>query len=97
MVLVKYYDAKRNDTVLYSTMETYIKDSFTPSTCCVLELKIKGENYSQRKEFLRGLAVEYSHMDAVLSYNELYMIQNFFEVNGRRYGLINELKVNGII
>jgi hypothetical protein len=60
--------------------------------------KVSGKTYTERKENLRDLAIEYSNNvgETCLSYGELAEIGCFFEKNGKRYGLLKEFKENGI-
>lgn len=85
---------------LYYDWNEWHKDTFSPTTEVVNEIlfKIGGKNYSERKENLRDLAIEYSNNvgETFLSYGELMEIGNFFERNGKRYGLLKEFKENGI-
>jgi len=65
-----------------------------------LPLKITGRNYQEKRENLRNLAIEYQstyYEFCNYSYGELSILQNFFEVYGRKYGLITEFKENCII
>ena len=61
--------------------------------------KVKGNTYSDKKDFIINLAKEYQYdnTNISLSYNELYMITNYFYSKAKRYGLIKEFKENGII
>jgi hypothetical protein len=46
---------------------------------------------------MMNLAIDFqSANDCDLSYGELADIYNFFEVNGKRYGLIQEFRENAI-
>lgn len=65
-----------------------------------LPLKISGRNYQEKQENLRQLAIDYqaTYYDFCnYSYGELLEISSFFETYGRKYGLINEFKAEGII
>ena len=65
-----------------------------------LEFVVKGSTYKERKESLRDLALDYQLYECEnsggLSYGELAEIQEFFETNGKRYGLLREFRENGI-
>ena len=65
-----------------------------------MKLKISGKTYSERKNSLRELAVEFSHLFsgeiADLSWGEESVLQDFFERNGKRYGLLEEFRENAI-
>lgn len=64
----------------------------------VLDLKIKGNNYEERKSNLIDLAIDYQTRFSSLSwsYGELLDIQDFFFKNAKRYGLLQEFKENAI-
>lgn len=60
---------------------------------------VTGKTYEERQQDLRNKAIKYqsSWYDYCgFSYGELADIQEFFEVNGRRYGLLREFHENGI-
>jgi hypothetical protein len=85
---------------LYSTYEPYIKETFSPECeeLNLIELKVKGKTYSERKNCLEELAKSYQVIasEIELSYEELYLPGNFFESNGKKYGLLQEFRENGI-
>lgn len=65
-----------------------------------IPLVITGNTYQDRKTDLRNKAIDYqnTYYDFCnYSYGELSLINEFFEKAGRRYGLLNEFKTNGII
>lgn len=64
-----------------------------------IPLTISGATYQEQKADLQNKAIEWSYAggDYGWSYGELSEIQSFFEVNGKRYGLIKEFIENGII
>lgn len=56
-------------------------------------------SYQERKEAARNKAIEWQ-MDFVnhnYSYGEIAYFQNYFEQLGKRYGLLEEFRENGII
>ena len=62
------------------------------------ELKAKGDTYQDKKAYIEGIAIDYSHADnGNNGLGELCYIYNFFEVNGRRYGLLTDFRENAII
>lgn len=78
---------------LFSQKETMID---------VLRLEVRGSNYSERKESLRDCAIDFQHKDDgesdyQLSMSERAMIEHWFYMNAKRYGLVEEFSVNGII
>lgn len=76
------------------------EDTFSPNTKNIelLEFKIKGKNYKERKGYLENIAIDYSNNFASLSwsYGELAEIGNWFYENGKRYGLLREFRENGV-
>lgn len=76
------------------------KDTFSPLTknIEILDLKVSGKTYKERKSNLYDLAIKYQYNFAPLSwsYGELVEICDFFEKNGKRYGLLKEFKENAI-
>ena len=64
-----------------------------------IPMKISGKTYSERKADLQEKAIQWSYAGGVAnwSYSELSEIQSFFEVNGKRYGLLKEFRENAII
>lgn len=70
---------------------------------CILyyiPLTISGGSYQERKNNLEETAKEWQRSNGDFidwSYGELATIQSFFEVNARRYGLIETFKIEGII
>ena len=65
---------------------------------CVVLGKLSGKTYTERKSDLEEKARFYQYIDiGGLSWGELSEIQSYFEIYGKRYGLIKEFKENGII
>lgn len=84
---------------LYFDYPSFFRDTFSPK-CEIIQLikfETHGRSYKERKNCLEEIAIEFSH-NAIcgLSYEELYHIQNFFGVMGKRFGLLKEFKENGI-
>lgn len=78
----------------------FFEDTFSPMSenIEVLDLKIKGNTYEERKSNLYDLAIDYQYNFAPLSwsYGELVEINDFFYKNGKRYGMLKEFKENAI-
>ena len=76
------------------------EDTFNPNTknISLLDLTIKGKTYKERKVSLEELAKDWQYNFSSLSwsYGELYVIENYFYKNGKRYGLLKEFKENCI-
>ena len=92
---------KRIENYIYYSFEEWYKDTFSPVTEIkgVLEFKIEGKNYAERKASLQGIAMEWQARFAeyAWSYGELAEIYSFLEKNAKKYGLIKEFKENCII
>jgi len=85
---------------IYFSFEEWNRDTFNPLTEIIgmLDFKIQGKNYTEKKANLEDLAKEWQGQFASYnwSYGELAEIGDFFERNGKRYGLLREFKENGI-
>ena len=67
---------------------------------CFIPLIVSGKTYAERKADLHNKAVEWSNTQGnygAWSYGELAEVQEFFEKNGKRYGLLAEFRENAII
>lgn len=55
--------------------------------------------YAQEKERIRQKAIEYQQWfgERDMSYDEIVVYQNYFEKQGKRYGLLKEFRENGIL
>jgi hypothetical protein len=101
MILAAYKDPNgKINGGLYSTYEPYIKETFSPECeeLNSIELKVKGKTYSECKNCLEELAKSYQIIasELPLTYGEVYLLGNFFEHNGKKYGLLQEFRENGI-
>lgn len=100
MFYASYIDAD-GQTVnnLYDRHEDFHRDTFSPDCVIlnVIDLKITGHGYQERKQSAEELAIEFSHADTSgLSYYETWLIQTFFRGIGKRYGLLREFEENCI-
>lgn len=89
----EYFIIIRNmDGTIYKTLSRDKLRDYIPLTVC-------GKSYEERQNDLQNKAIEWSFASgaACWSYGELADIQEFFERNGKRYGLIREFRENGII
>lgn len=100
MFYANFIDSNGNKQAnLYHGYSKWFEDSFSPDTIvnAIIDFKIQGRTYAEKKEYCMNLAIEFqSANDGGLSYGELADIQHFFEVNGKRYGLIQEFRENAI-
>ena len=100
MFIGKYeLDNKVYNFIYYSWDEWY-KDTFSVNSANheILEFKVSGKDYRERQSNLVELAKEWQlhFADMCWSYGELAEVENWFYKNAKRYGLLNEFKVNGI-
>lgn len=78
--------------------EKWFEITFSPDIkTTVLQLAVHGKTYRERQESLRGVALDYCSADlGGLSYGELEEIREWFEDQGRKYGLLGEFRDNYI-
>ena len=79
--------------------DIYYRDTASPDvgTSFLMIFEIKGRTYAERKEYLRNMAIDFQAEDVGgLSMCEMGEIADWFEENGRRYGLLEEFRENGI-
>ena len=104
-MFIGYYEleGKEHFNIYYKNSEGFRewnKDTFSP-TCEnieILDFKIGGKTYEERKNNLEELAKEWQLRFSSLSwsYGELAEIGNYFYNNGKRYGLLRVFKENAI-
>lgn len=85
---------------LYYSFDKWFSDTFQPiyDDKYIIELKVSGKTYSERKNDLQEKAIEYSHIVGCLdiTISDLLDIDDFFRRNGKRYGLLKEFAENAI-
>lgn len=79
---------------------TLNKVLFSPimEVTCIIDFVIHGKTYKEKKSCLECMAIEYSnnrHCDG-LYMSDIIAINNFFETNGKRYGLLTGFHENCI-
>lgn len=93
----EYFDIYYKNSLGY---EEWHKNTFNPNVedITILDFKIGGKDYQERKENLKELAINWQLYFAGLewSYGELMAIGNYFYENGKKYGLLKEFKENCI-
>ena len=68
-----------------------------PNVDTVIPLRLTGKTYSERKQALIDLAIEIQAADqGGLSWNEVFILGDYFEENGKRYGCLEEFRENAI-
>lgn len=103
-MFIGYYELENNESyfnIYYKNSGGYRQwqeETFNVYNIEILDFKIIGKNYKERKNNLEELAknwqLNFSWLD--WSYNELAIISNYFYKNAKRYGLLKEFKENGI-
>ena len=104
MFLAKWNNNDKEEFYIYfknsNGYRCFCQDTFSPliENINVLDLSVKGSSYNERKNNLIELAKEYQYNWASLSwsYGELIEIQDFFNKNGKKYGLLKEFRENAI-
>lgn len=80
--------------------EMWHRDTFSPECedITILDFKIKGKTYKDKKDCLEQLAKDWQNWFAGLdwSYGEYAEVQNYFYENAKRYGLVKVFKENCI-
>jgi hypothetical protein len=97
-IIEKY--GEKTQSNLYYTWNEWHTDTFSPATKIknMILFKISGKTYAEKQENLRQLAIDFQLSNATgLSWGEYAEIENFFEKNAKKYGLLKEFKENGII
>lgn len=88
------------ENYIYFSFEEWNRDTFNPLTEIIgmLDFKIQGKNYTEKKANLEDLAKEWQGQFASYnwSYGELAAIGDYFYRNGKKYGLLREFKENCI-
>lgn len=104
-MFIGYYELENNEPYfdLYYKNESGWRKWHEDTFCNVyniemLDFKISGKTYAERKCNLEELAKDWQTNFAWLgwSYSELAEIGDFFYRNGKRYGLLREFKENCI-
>lgn len=104
-MFIGYYELENNEpyfNIYHKSMYGYKQwheDTFSGVyNIEILDFKISGETYKEKKESLKDLAINWQDNFSPLSWNysELAKIGNYFYKNGKRYGLLKEFKENGI-
>ena len=100
--LAIYDDEKGNRQCwIYTNYSEFFSDTFNPDCkkIFLMELKVSGKNYAERKADLESKAIDYSNFMSEIypiSWGEIAEIENFFATNGKRYGLLTVFHKNCI-
>ena len=80
----------------------YVHDYENDKNCLkFIPFRINGKNYAEKQGSLRDIAIDFQyaiseHSDYQLSMHECACVSNWFERNGKRYGLLREFRENAI-
>ena len=97
MIAVYYSQELNTGGVVYSYTGLHYA-TFCPTEWDIVILdRIKGGTYAEKKAQVRDLAVQYAWINEVpMAWSNLANIGAWFEKYGRRYGLLEEFRENGI-
>ena len=89
-------------TVFYTDKIDFINDTWNPEdksrVIYTMGFKITGKTYQEKKAAFEEICKDFqAHDVGGLYYSDYAMLGDYFERNARRYGLVTELKENGII
>ena len=89
-------------TVLYLDIKDYLNDTWNPENKArvihTMDFVIHGKTYQERKANFEEIAKDFrAHDVGGLYYSDYVILQDYFETNARRYGLLKELMENCII
>jgi len=102
MIIGAYIDIDGQEKAkIYDLYEQFYKDTFSPETepLFTIDFVIHGKTYAERKGYLEQMAKDYQSAFTYglsPSWLDLSLFNNYFETNGRRYGLLKEFQENGI-
>lgn len=84
---------------LYDLWDEYHADTFSPEVepLEIIDFSVKGKNYREQQSSVRETAIDFQIADeGGLSMEELGRIGEWFNVQGKRYGLLKEFQENAI-
>ena len=83
---------------LYHDFQDYISDTFSPEveTMVIIPFTVHGSNYAERRENVRGTAMEFQTANDCdgLYMSDMAQIYGWFAKMGKRYGLLKEFREN---
>ena len=98
---LKYFDG-HTEAYCFQNWDKYNTATFSPTveTLALIELKASGKTYAERQASAIRLALDFQEAendaDIGLSYMECVNISNAFYEIGKRCGLLNEFRGNGL-
>lgn len=85
---------------LYHDFQDYVNDTFDPGieTLAIIPFTVHGSNYAERRENVRGTAMEFQTANDCdgLYMSDMSQIYGWFEKMGKRYGLLKEFRENAV-
>lgn len=100
MFYAKLKQGNKETGVLYEDFRDYISDTFSPTveTMVIIPFTVHGSNYAERRENVRGTAMEFQTANDCdgLYMSDMAQIYGWFEKMGKRYGLLKEFRENAI-
>ena len=97
MILARFENP--DNTVLYFSLQEFYNEDWNPCHRCAeaVALQIKGRSYRERKNSLRDIAIQAQRLDVGgLYWSDVAALGDWFEENGRKYGLLREFHENAI-
>lgn len=88
------------------TMEGHLFDNYLEYLECVgttapvslIDFKVKGKTYAQKKDSIRQIAIEYQNAECGGMFGSEYAkVGKWFRLMGKRYGLGDEFMEEGVI
>lgn len=99
LATIRNYETNDEKMYTFDSWKEYHTATFSPliETSFVWNFKVIGDTYKERKNYVRDMAIAYSHNIACgLSWSEVAMVSDMFYKLGKRYGLLKEFKENCI-
>lgn len=101
MFLATYNEGNERIAEVFLEHQYFFNKTFSPDTDPKIEMNFSLGNgsYKDKKNKLHDMAVEISHLISNLNgltWYEMIIISNWFERNGKRYGLLREFRAEGI-
>lgn len=100
MFYAKLKQRNEETGVLYEDFQDYISDTFSPEveTMVIIPFTVHGSNYAERRENVRGTAMEFQTANDCdgLYMSDMAQIYGWFEKMGKRYGLLKEFRENAV-
>lgn len=100
MYYIAYIDANgKENGLLCNNLAEMHSITFSPEVQVVttIDFKVKGKTYQDRKAYLYDIATDFStHFYPGLFASDCWWIGDWFHIQGKRYGLLEEFIENGL-